>query len=639
MISADVFEQIFQTHLGQVFDLEIRPLDDWCDLILGEPDKQRTLDDAADYFFTETSNADFFCPAYECIPLSPLFIALRNLRKARVRLLFVGHAPGAYVLEWYLLRPLLVPGDLIIAPSECAKKTIEFLCPGLSPFIRVIHHPMHRLKMMNENGNKNGNRLVTLGRIEDTKLIHRQIEALRLLHRKGYTGLNMDIAGPIRDTRSGEIFSYVRTLQNKIRRFNLEESVRFVGPVTGDVDKAAFLDSASMSLNLSVSIEEAYPKATIEALGMGIPVIATRWNGMPETVGKGGILVPVYRKRNGHVDVKPESVARAVESLLKDPIHPEICIEQASKFLPSLMVPLYQAVVNEALISASRQTSYPRYDGHKHDHPEDGLFSRTALLKSFSYSEVFGFYTEYIMLIRKKWVQPDFSDSSIGERIHFYLLTSVKKAVEHFLGKLPCDEFMEHRHIPSQLPESLEFMEKKMLQALYSDANQSSRDVCLLGLYGEGFGRMLQKTWEFLKPEHVSATSYHYFKIQGEIAVGNYERAYALFNEFFDIDKLDEDDAVNLDLLAILTRKWGKPDLALLWVRTWLTQYPDATHSGSIWLARTINCMHCGIDYIKEAFESIEIASEIYGDNPIIEKLRNKLTLIKLNSIHFTTSK
>src|SRR5207253_5675612 len=139
-----------------------------------------------------------FCPSYEGIPLAPLFTALRNRARARARLLLIAHSPGAYVWEWAVLRPLLAEGDLIITPSENARAVITFVSPALAPFTRVVPHPMAPLPRPAMRLTPPWPpRLVSLGRLHASKLLHRQIEALEVLRRRGRPVRAMDIAGSL----------------------------------------------------------------------------------------------------------------------------------------------------------------------------------------------------------------------------------------------------------------------------------------------------------------------------------------------------------------------------------------------------------------------------------------------------------
>src|SRR5262249_53961869 len=160
---------------------------------------------------------------------------------------------------------------VIIAPSESARRTIAYLCPEVGAFVRTIQHPMAPLgRTMTATRRP---RLATLGRIHAQKLTHRLIEAMVHLRTRGTKAPRLEIGGPLDDGGWHGPHPYTRMLREKVRRLQLEERVTFVGPVRGDAAKSAFLSTANAVVNLSVTIEESFPKTPVESLGVGVPVV------------------------------------------------------------------------------------------------------------------------------------------------------------------------------------------------------------------------------------------------------------------------------------------------------------------------------------------------------------------------------
>jgi len=97
-------------------------------------------------------------------------------------------------------------------------------------------------------------------------------------------------------------------LHEKIRRRNLEGLVRYVGAVQGQ-DKDDLL--AHVDVYVQPSHYEGLPIAMLEALGSGLPVIATRVGAIPEVIAHGhhGLLVPTRC---------PDALARAMRELALD---------------------------------------------------------------------------------------------------------------------------------------------------------------------------------------------------------------------------------------------------------------------------------------------------------------------------------
>ncbi|KJR42635.1 hypothetical protein MCHI_001469 [Candidatus Magnetoovum chiemensis] len=177
LISAAFFTKHFAKNLYPDVEVHSAPLISWTDALLGKPQKRnlKPLKQAASNFKTLTAGYDFLCPSYEGLTIIPLLTYLRNLSKSSIRILFLAHSPGCYSIEWILLKPLLRAGDVIAAPGISAKETIEFLCPELARFIKILPHPIHQLSAKDRQKN---NLIVSLSRIDPGKLIHRQIEAM-----------------------------------------------------------------------------------------------------------------------------------------------------------------------------------------------------------------------------------------------------------------------------------------------------------------------------------------------------------------------------------------------------------------------------------------------------------------------------
>ena len=150
---------------------------------------------------------DFLCPDHHGLAFVPRLLALRNRGELPLRLLLIAHSPGAFLFEWVLVRPLLRPGDRIIAPSVSARDMIEWLCPELSPWVRVVPHPMRPLP--EPGGPRAPAHLLSLGRLVPSKLVHRVLEALRILHDRGRTELRLVLAGPHQDRELLELVAVV----------------------------------------------------------------------------------------------------------------------------------------------------------------------------------------------------------------------------------------------------------------------------------------------------------------------------------------------------------------------------------------------------------------------------------------------
>ena len=622
LISAQAFDELFARNLKPDLCIEHVALLPWCEAVLGPTDSPYPLKEAARNFAAETAGFDFLCPDSHCIALTPLFLSLRNRTQARTRLLLIAHAPGAYVMEWILLRPLLVPGDLIIAPSSSAKAVIEFLCPELSKFVRVIPHPMHRLPQ-EESGKRNC--IVSLGRIVKGKLLHRQIEAMAVLRSRGHR-LKMEIAGPLSERPSSEPNFYARSLTAKIRRLQLEDHVELLGHIRGDESKAKFISGARLMLNLSVTIEESFGKSVVEALSLGVPVVATRWDGLPETIGPSGELLQVYDARLA-VDVTAEQVADAIEHVMDDPPSFEVCQEQANRFLPECVRQTYRSVLEEGLNAAAGGNSVidSIEAGVLKAAPLSGLLSLTAPLMDFSWREVFAFHVEDCTRIRHYLAGGLVSEPSSGDRLRALLLIGTRAALERFLGGLDYTTLISGEGTALERREhGREFIDR-IASAATSRATRNSRLSCLAELCAAGQTEQLWNGLIVMQREGSHSSGFDYLVVEAERQRGNFAGAFQLCIAQDDPRLWGEFAAHRLRQLAHICREWGQPGLALPRLRQWLVQFPDSPDSGPVWLDRCINASRAGNTFLDEARTAFDHARSLIGNSPVLDQVAASL--------------
>src|SRR5437016_4952940 len=145
MISGRVFDRLFARNLCPEMSLEAVDLAQWLNFIF-ENGPIRPHDKAIlRTFRSATRDYDFLCPNFVAIPSTPLLLYLRNCSRAPIRLLLIAHAPGAYALEWALLRPLLLMGDVTSAASTIEYYANNYHRSELAAYTRVVPHPMRTL--------------------------------------------------------------------------------------------------------------------------------------------------------------------------------------------------------------------------------------------------------------------------------------------------------------------------------------------------------------------------------------------------------------------------------------------------------------------------------------------------------------
>jgi len=143
-------------------------------------------------------------------------------------------------------------------------------------------------------------RLVSVGRQHWVKDYENAVAAVALSRRTGHD-VTLTIVGSDRGTGEGLRFA--------IADLGLEDAVR-LSPAKPQAGVRAALARADAFLLSSVS--EGMSRAAIEAMAMGLPVIATDVGGMPELVSDGvdGLLVPAR---------DPRALAEAIALLAGDP--------------------------------------------------------------------------------------------------------------------------------------------------------------------------------------------------------------------------------------------------------------------------------------------------------------------------------
>ena len=142
-------------------------------------------------------------------------------------------------------------------------------------------------------------KILTIGSLRWQKGYEFALPAIKKLIEKGYK-IEYQIIGTGKSKGNLEIMS---------QRLGIRGSVIFLGRKSKD-ELLQFMSNTDIYLQPSVS--DAFPGALREACAMGLPVIASEVDGIPEMINNGhnGLLVPICDS---------ESIANAVEILIKTP--------------------------------------------------------------------------------------------------------------------------------------------------------------------------------------------------------------------------------------------------------------------------------------------------------------------------------
>lgn len=618
LITAQVFEELFDRHFGAAFAVTRVPMERWCDAVLGSVSVPRPLGEAARAFAAATGAADFICPSWECIPLAPLFVALRNRSASHVRLLFIAHAAACYTMEWALLRPLLAPGDVVITPSESARATVEYLCPDLAPFLGVIPHPMEPLPHLAVRPER---RVVSLGRINAEKLLHRQIEAMDVLRQRGRPLPAMQIGGALDDGLGGGPHPYARALAAKIERMRLGEHVALVGPVRGEAAKARFLNGAAMLMNLSVTLEESCPKTPIEALGVGVPVVGTSWNGLRDNVGPCGTLVPVSLTGAGigSPDAGAEAIADAMEANFAAPPSSRTCREYAARFAPGTIMKRYAETLAAALDDARAPNGPAWPAGDCPAAPAAGLLSVAAPLPQFSFAELFGWYAESCGELREAWRTPGAVPLKLGIRLRAILQTATRSHLECFSARLapawPVDGGMQTSPARAATEPAVRLVDAATRGGLIGGRLASVLELLAMRRFD-----LARTALDPLIREGICSVAVDYLRAELALETGDPALALALSRAALRRARPVESESHRVRQIARIARRLRQPDAALGWLHDWLGRFPDSQESGPVWLDLCVNAARSGDAHADAAATALTRARALLGNRPVVER-------------------
>jgi glycosyltransferase involved in cell wall biosynthesis len=632
LVSARVFEHHFCLHLRDAAEIRRVPLIAWHRALVraGAP----LTAAAAAEFRSAAAGFDFLCPSYEGMPLLPWLLALRLRARSPIRLLLIAHAPGVSPLEWALLRPLLRPGDRIVVPSHGAAGTLAFLCPELSGFVRVVPHPMRPLPRGRQGPPPHG--LVVLSRVDPAKLLHRLVEAVALLGPQ--PALRLRIAGPLRRPGGG-LSPYARSLRAQIRRLGVADRITFCGLVEGEQEKAELLASARVLVNLSVSLEESFGKSVVEALGLGVPVLATHWNGLRESVGDCGVLVPAApAPGTPGVDVPAERIAVGLDELLAAPPSPQACRDHAHTFGPQRVVPLYARLFAEALSERAQAEDAPFdcTDERLGAAPAEGLLNGAAPLTALSWSEIFRLDVADVprMVTLLEGASP--SDRSPIQRLRGVLLAGLGRPLAlHAAGLSGAEQAAERTGTGQARSRNGDPWSRKLLTAATARGVTSFRLACLGEALDEGSAGLVRDALNRLAAEGVSdSAGTLYLGAEVSLHAGDPAGAFRQLACRGEELVTCEQAAPLLRTLARSSREAGFPEEGAPFLRAWLTRFPDAPEAACVWTELCHNLLRLPDPPLGEALGAYRAARDLAGDDAAVRLLGKRLFAFGVLAAH-----
>ncbi len=598
LVTATVFEELFAQHLGAEFDVAFASLDAWCRQVFGGGAAPTMSRDTIRAFDTATRDVEFLCPSFEAVALLPLFAELRNAASSRTALLVIAHSPAVWPLEWALLSGLLRAGDRIVTPSQSAADAITALSPALAPFVRVIPHPVHGAL-----GARDGlparaatrPRIVSLGRITPTKLLHRQLDALAQLRAGSRTAPVLEIAGETTDA-SGATLPYVRSLHRRAERLGISAQVRLVGVLRGDAARNDFLSGACALSNLSVTLEESFGKAPAEALAVGIPALVTAWNGLPETVGAGGHLVPVTIVGDGleTVDVTTGDLATALDRMLTAPPTADACRAAAARFAPRLVRAAYRQVLSEALDERMRVPTDTVASVPLDDDPavRAGLLAACPM-DQFTWHELLALYHRSAADSVHRAIGAEHdphhaasAPTTDADRLRRLLLVSTRVGLEHRYAGLPAETYVESG-VPPRCAPSQRTLTERLAEGARGSGPWRARVACLVELLTIDTSTAhdaLRSGLAQLEVEGIDNVATRFLRVATADASGESTSALDLASDDLALLPPGELGAARLHQVSRIARRAGTAERAVSPLRDWLAPHPDAPESGGVWL-------------------------------------------------------
>lgn len=199
-------------------------------------------------------------------------------------------------LGFFLTKKCLNTADLFIANSKAVQG--YYIKSGLikSKKICVVHNGVDMLKEFSHDFHSNPFKIILVGRIGEEKNQIDAVKAIKILIKRGYKNIHLDLYGDGFDLE-------IEKLNVAIQSEELTQYVELKGYV-------ANIDYSSFHLGLMCSRNEAFGRVTVEYMLAGLPVIGANTGGTPEIISSScGFL---YDRGNCH------ELANLIERLINN---------------------------------------------------------------------------------------------------------------------------------------------------------------------------------------------------------------------------------------------------------------------------------------------------------------------------------
>jgi glycosyltransferase involved in cell wall biosynthesis len=145
--------------------------------------------------------------------------------------------------------------------------------------------------------------ILFVGVLRESKGVLVLLDACGLLHERALP-FRLRLVGRF------ESHDFETLVRNRIRLLDIEDLVDILGVLIGEQKQQVFRDADIFCLPTYFE-SEAFPVVLVEAMQFGLPIVSTKWRGIPEMVldGFNGFLTPVR---------DPDAVAEGLAHLLRD---------------------------------------------------------------------------------------------------------------------------------------------------------------------------------------------------------------------------------------------------------------------------------------------------------------------------------
>jgi glycosyltransferase involved in cell wall biosynthesis len=230
-------------------------------------------------------------------------------------LLRLVDVPKVAVLHTVLRRPSLRQRQIVegigrqsrlVVLCETARSVLEeaYGIPGDE--VDVIHHGCHWTPQ--PHGAPSG-RLITWGLLGPGKGLERSIESVGHLRDMGIDASYRIVGRTHPEVVRREGFAYRRRLESLVGRLGLGQHVEFVDRYLGDSELSQIVAGSDLVVVPYDNTEQVSSGVITEALGIGRPVVATRFPYAVEMLGDGAGIAVAHDS---------EAMAEAIASLIQD---------------------------------------------------------------------------------------------------------------------------------------------------------------------------------------------------------------------------------------------------------------------------------------------------------------------------------